>query len=317
MKKMLSIIVVLALLLSTTAFAAPAPKTVVTGRTEQARATGVITPAPVTTELPHNVTTELVLAGTVVIDGPQLEVTVSREGADLGRASVTKVADKTWTYSLTVNPSVWKGNTSISVSAKTVYINGQTAGQTHTTASVASQPIHVAYVADFEYSDFIWGTYDREQNRYPYSYTLVKIWDNGQRVNEPVNGWALAAETVTIEADDLTYDGGPVTLGTETAPAAPAPQQPVVSNVSVANTVYKYTGNKESEQKNVKVGYTLHYSINENAYSVENLNHTFNNGVGYHDQEMTYEAAFDSQTVIVNYTLRFAWPNSSDDNTTN
>lgn len=218
MRKILIFVLALALILPTAALAAPAEKEVITGRTEQERLTGIITPAPITTELLHNVTHELVLQGIVVIDGPQLVFTAMVNGQELNGVSVVKLADKTWGYSVTVDPSAWRGQTTISYSAKTIYANGKTAGQTHTTAAPQQQTVRVAYVADFAYNSFSWGVYDREHNTYPYSYNLVKVWDNSQRMSQPITGTVLGTGYLAIYGDDLTYDGDPVLLGTEIPP---------------------------------------------------------------------------------------------------
>lgn len=207
---------------SSAVFAAQAStNNVITGRTQQNNQTGVIIPGTIQTPIYHNVTKEITLIGTIIIDGPQLVFTVTDPNGTPVAAdniAVTKVADKTYTYSVKVNPSQFKGNVSFTLNAKTIYPNGKVAGQTHTSAPEQKQSIHVAYVSGFQYGNFTWGTYDRRINQYPYSYDLVKVWDDGTKVPQNNTGIVSGVESVLIQGNDPTYDGGSANVGTEIPP---------------------------------------------------------------------------------------------------
>lgn len=225
-KKLPFIAVLSGLLVLNTAsitFAAPAStNTVVTGRTEQANQSGVILPAAVTEQIFHNTTTSITLTGTIIIDGPKLVLSVldpNNNAVPQKNITFVKVTDKTYNYSVTVNPSSFKGDVNYTLQAKTVYINGKPAGQTLTSAPDTIQTIHVAYVADFKYTNFTWCTYDRDSNEYPYSYNLIKVWDNGNEdMQDPTTGTILGTDSVKIQGTDPTYDYGTVLLGTEVPP---------------------------------------------------------------------------------------------------
>lgn len=212
----------LTLNLSCAVLAAPASTNeVVTGRTIQNNQTGVIKPSEIQKPIYHNVTTEITLKGTIIIDGPELVFTAIDPDGSLvpsDKISVIKIADKTYTYSVSVNPSKWKGNVNFTFNAKTIYKNGKTAGQTHTSAPEQKQNIHVAYVSGFEYSNFTWGNYDRSQNQYAYSYNLVKVWDDGTKIPQTFTNVVSGTGEVSITGEDVTYDGRIANVGTEVPP---------------------------------------------------------------------------------------------------
>lgn len=385
--------ILLVFVLSTAVFAAPAStNVVVTGRTEMEKQTGIITPNLLAAPIYHNVTTSVTLSGKVVIDGPALVVTVTDpSGMTVAPESVVtaKIADKTFVYSVVVNPSKFKGNVAYVINARSVYINGKTAGQTHTLAIPVTQSMRVAYVKGFEAANFAWGAYDRDNNSYPFSYNLVKIWDNDERVASPVSGTLAGTEVLNIQGNDVTYDNGPALVAamvppvnirsfavsepvwtydtaaktyslafnltknlsnglvetvavqqngiaplavytfaandarsadytvpyTFTAPAAPVPPKPVVSDVAITGVTSEWTG-FDANGGNVKEYYTLNYKIN-GALFVQGMNKTFNKGTGYVDQQMVYETLFDGQAVSVAYVLPYLEPASNGDNTSN
>lgn len=391
---------------SSIVFAAPvSTNTVVTGRTEQNNQTGVITPATVQAQIFHNVTKSITLTGTIVIDGPKLVFTVldpAGNTVSADKITVVKIADKTYTYSVNVDPSAFKGNVGYTLSAKTIYQNGKTAGQTHTSAPDQKQNIHVAYVSSFEYSNITFGTYDRIQNQYPYSYDLTKVWDDGTKESKEVTGTVSGEGSVSIVGEDPTYDG-PSNVGNEmppvnirsfdkqnpvwtynkdtnkydltfdlikklsdgnsntetvsiqgiapsttytyaandsmspdysqdftfTAPAAPVIEEPVITptptvvqtpvvtevSVNPSSITSRWTGN-HGNGGNVQESYTLTYKINDQSFS-KSLNTNFTNGTGYSDQNLTYTASFNGESVTVSYTLPYIEPASTDINTTN
>ncbi|MFL0247098.1 hypothetical protein [Candidatus Clostridium stratigraminis] len=400
MNKKLPFVAVLSSLLvlntASIAFAAPASaNTVITGRTEQGNQSGVILPAVVTKQINHNVTNSVTLTGTIIIDGPQLVLTVLEpNGTEVPSSNITyvKADDKTYNYSITVNPSSFKGYVNYTLKAKTVYINGKNAGQTHTTAPVTTQTIHVSYVDHFNYTNFTWGAYDRQNNEYPYSYNLVKVWDDGKEVmQDPTIGAIPGTDSVIIQGADATYDGGIALLGTEvppvnirsfetqspvwtyneatkkydltfdliknlsnggsetaavategvaplatcsytakdgrspefsqsfnfTAPAAPVPVGPVISDVVVSNIDSMWTGN-HGNGGNVQEKYILSFYINGVFYSEDlTTNFTKNSSGLYGSQDLTYSASYNGQTIIINYTLKYVEPDSLEDNTKN
>lgn len=251
---------------SSIVFAAPSStNTVITGRTQQNNQTGVITPTAVQTQIYHNVTNNITLNGTIVIDGPKLVLTVldpNGNTVSADKITVVKVNDTTYTYSINVDPSAFKGNVSYTLNAKTVYINGKTAGQTHTSAPESKQIIHVAYVSSFEYSNLEWGAYDRAQNQYPFSYKLIKVWDDGTKVPENITGIVSGTGSVLIQGSDITFDGGVITLATEIPPVnilSFETQNPIWSYNEAANkydltfTLIKNLSNGNNEQVTVSI----------------------------------------------------------------
>ncbi|WP_274365601.1 hypothetical protein [Paenibacillus thermotolerans] len=189
----------LAMSMGTSVLAAPkSTDAPITGRTEQNRATGMITSNPVPT-LAHYAT-NVTLTGTVVIDGPQLVLLIN--GTDVSaNAKLTKVADKTWTYEYNTSVDGLKGDVSYSIDAYTVYVNGKTAGEIHTRAANAvSQKVHVPYIVSYDYVNLNWTTYDRVSNLFTFSYNQVNVWDDG------VREIAEAALTAQVEGTQTYTD---------------------------------------------------------------------------------------------------------------
>ncbi|GKU30414.1 hypothetical protein [Clostridium folliculivorans] len=175
-------------------YAAPnSNNSVTTGRTEQNVATGVIIANKVPT-LAHGAT-DVTLTGTVVIDGPKLVLLVN--GQDVSsQATLTKVADKTWTYQYKTTVGSQTGDVSFNIGAYTIYANGKPAGQVHTTASAVSQSVHVPFVKSYDYTNLDWTNYDRSTNEFAFSYNLVNVWDDGIReVANPITASISGTET--------------------------------------------------------------------------------------------------------------------------
>lgn len=111
----------------------PAKTEVSTGRTELNKITGVTTLNPIPARV-DNASTVL-LSGTVVIDGPKLELKVNGKVVN---AKTTKVTDKLWTFEYVhqLNPEnlSQKKDEQINIEATTVYQNGKNAGAFHTGA---------------------------------------------------------------------------------------------------------------------------------------------------------------------------------------
>lgn len=158
-----------------------APKTteqLTTGRTEQNRATGIITPDKVPT-LAHYVT-DVVLTGKVTIDGPQLVLLVNGQDAS---ASAHKVSgtDKTWEYTYKTSVGSQTGDVTFTIDAYTIYANGKPTQDIHTrAASSVGQTVHVPFVVSYDYTNLNWTSYDRKTNLFSLTYNLVKVWDDGE-----------------------------------------------------------------------------------------------------------------------------------------
>ncbi|HWL22796.1 MAG TPA: hypothetical protein VNR38_03470 [Ureibacillus sp.] len=166
---------------------------VTTGRTEQNVETGVITADKVPT-LAHYAT-DVTLTGKIVIDGPKLVLLVN--GQDVSnKATLTKVADKTWTYQYKTTVGDQTGDVSFDIDAYTVYANGKPAGQVHTNARSVTQSVHVPFIEFYDYTNLQFTEYDRNTNIFKFSYNLVNVWDDGDRevVSSPVDASVLGSE---------------------------------------------------------------------------------------------------------------------------
>ncbi|WP_053361178.1 Ig-like domain-containing protein [Bacillus sp. FJAT-27251] len=113
---------------------------VTTGRTELNKVTGITTLNPIPARVNNARTVKL--SGTVVIDGPMLELKVNGE---VVKAATKKLADKLWSfeYEHELNPENLseKKDEQIKVDAYTVYQNGKTAGAVHTSAQTVSKTV--------------------------------------------------------------------------------------------------------------------------------------------------------------------------------
>lgn len=167
------------------ALAAPAAtsndKTVATGRTELAKATGTIKLNSIPARK-DNANTVL-LSGTVVIDGPKLELKVNEQVVN---AKTTKIGDSVWAfeyvYTLNSENVENKKDEQIVINAHTVYQNGKTAGQIHTLA----QPTTVT--ADLTPPDILFNEYKTD-------------W-----TNESITVTAKLSEEGTLNATSHTFD---------------------------------------------------------------------------------------------------------------
>jgi hypothetical protein len=338
--------------------AAPA-KLTQTARTEQQRVTGFITPDQVTVP---RYAKEVTVTGTVLIDGPQLIVTIP------GSTSVTvqKIADKTWTYSATLNVEGLRGDQTYTISAKTVYISGKPAGDTHTLAQDIEYKIHVPFITSIVAENANFSSYDRALNLFTLTYNRVENWSTGEPVItaelksvagtesdveilgstfivptaikditfpenltaenynwDPATYRYAVSFVATIENSKgekesvvVTKDGlmpGQVFSGnftvsdnygsltktySFTSPAAPVAAIPTVTNISVAGAEYRWTG-KDANGGNVQAKYTLEYTINGERFTITK-EFTFNNGVGYKDQNLTEIVNYNGQSVTIN-----------------
>ena len=177
-KKVISTIVASSLVFglgNAVASAAPKNDAKETGRTEQNVQTGVISVDDITVP---RYAKEIQLTGTVIIDGPQIVVTIPGSKT----IKITKVGDKTWKYEATVDISAIKGDKEFEISAHTIYQNGQHAGSIHTSAPKVIQKVHVPYVTSTVAEKTVWTDYDRSINQFILSYNEVQNWSVGDPV---------------------------------------------------------------------------------------------------------------------------------------
>ncbi|WP_252504798.1 hypothetical protein [Sporosarcina sp. Marseille-Q4943] len=168
--------------------AAPKEEKKDTGRTEQKVQTGVIKFNKVD-DVPRHAK-EVILSGTVVLDGPQLVFSIS--GVKSEDIKITKTGDKTWMYEAVVDVSEKKDDIYFEVSAKTIYANGKTAGTVHTSAPTVTQKIHVPFIVNTFAENPKWA-YDRPNNQFTLTYDKVEYWSEGNpdttaAISVPVNG---------------------------------------------------------------------------------------------------------------------------------
>ncbi|MFD2445015.1 hypothetical protein ACFSO7_13675 [Bacillus sp. CGMCC 1.16607] len=175
-------------------------KEVETGRTEQKRETGVITYNSL--EVAARNAEQILLSGTVVIDGPQLVVKVN--GQD---ASVTKITDKTWSYSVNLDVTGLKGDSTFAIEAYTIYANGRPSQDVHTYAKTASQMVHIPYITETEAVNKEWTSYDRETNQFTLSYNLVNHWSRGEDEALPTTSVTVAGTTDEFKISGATLAG--------------------------------------------------------------------------------------------------------------
>ncbi|MCG7343414.1 hypothetical protein MHZ92_04680 [Sporosarcina sp. ACRSL] len=146
-----------------------------TNRTEQNHRTDVITYNEVTVP---RYAKEVRLTGTVVIDGPQLVVSIPGSK----NMTVTKVRDKVWTYEAVVDVSSIKGDAVYEISAYTVFVDKRNAGKVHSSARTVSQKIHVPFITSTVAENTKW-EYNRSINQFTLTYDIVENWSNGEKVN--------------------------------------------------------------------------------------------------------------------------------------
>ncbi|MFS0689999.1 Ig-like domain-containing protein [Sporosarcina sp. 179-K 8C2 HS] len=137
-----------------TIYAAPNPgkAEASTGRTELNKITGVTTLNPIPARVDNASTVQL--SGTVVIDGPKLELKVNGKVVN---AETTQISDKRWAFKYvyplnSVNLSE-KKDEQITVEAYTVYPNGKNAGAVHTSAQPVNQTVDLT-PPDITFNDY-------------------------------------------------------------------------------------------------------------------------------------------------------------------
>lgn len=231
--------------------AAVGPATVEPGRTvkETGVGTGVLK-AGTLAELTYNKETSVLLTGTVVIDGPKLVMKLTRYPQV--QFSIVKVADKLFAYTAVLPLGADdKGKLDLSVEAYTVYQNGKTAGQIHSTVAgpVSAGHVHVAYIKEYQAVNAVFGTYNRTANTFPFSYTLNKVWDDG---HVEVSGHIVEVQGTTevygIVASDPAYKSG----------AAPVTVRQVAVPVVLKDTEITVTDEPVYDRMDNRFTYTYH-----------------------------------------------------------
>ncbi|MEH7248345.1 Ig-like domain-containing protein [Neobacillus niacini] len=164
--------------------AAPSPAKATeasTGRTELNKVTGVTTLNTIPARIDNAST--IILSGTVVIDGPKLELKVNGKVVS---AETTKVTDKLWTFeyvhTLSQENLSEKKDEQITVEAYTVYSNGKNAGAIHTGAAPVSTTVDLT-PPDISFNDY------------------TKDW-----INQSITVFASINEEGTLNANSHTFD---------------------------------------------------------------------------------------------------------------
>ncbi|WP_026672910.1 hypothetical protein [Alkalihalobacterium bogoriense] len=203
-----------------------------TARTAQERVTGVISYDNVVVT---RYASEFQLSGTVVIDGPQLVVDIPTAK----NVSVTKLADKTWSFVATV-PANGKGDVNYNISAYTIYTNGKPAGDVHTRATAVTQSVHIPYVVSTLAENRNWTSYDRETNEFTLSYDEVETWSTGAPV--------VNAKTGKVSGTEASF----LVPGTQTT----------VTDIPVANRDFTVTSEEATWSFNNESGtYKVNFPI--------------------------------------------------------
>lgn len=110
------------------------------------------------------------------------------------------------------------------------------------------------FVKDFAYANLTWDDYDRASNVFKFSYSLIKIWDDGQKetVEPRINASVLGTEKYPITASDKThYKGAVETIFVVTPPVK-------VRDFSVSNDSFT---NYDKTNNGYDLSFTLHSDL--------------------------------------------------------
>ena len=176
--------------------AAPKADKKQTLRTEQNHRTGVITYNEVI--VPRNAK-EVRLSGTVVIDGPQLVVSIPGSK----NTTVTNVRNKVWTFEAVVDVSSIKGDAVFEISAYTIRVKGNNDRKVHTSAPTVSQKIHVPFITSTVAENTKW-VYNRSSNQFSLTYDKVENWSVGNPVVTAAQSLAVSGLTDKVNIYDTT-----------------------------------------------------------------------------------------------------------------
>ncbi|MCM3710557.1 hypothetical protein [Sporosarcina luteola] len=142
---------------------------------------------------------EVELSGAVVIDGPQLVVSIPGSK----NTTVAKVSDKVWTYKAVVDVSSIKGDAEFKVSAYTIFENGNNAGKVHSSAPTVTQKIHVPFITSTVAENTKWAYY-RSSNQFVLTYDKVENWSVGKPVVTAAQSVVLSGLNQSVKIYDTT-----------------------------------------------------------------------------------------------------------------
>ena len=167
-----------------------------TFRTEQNHRTDVITYNEV---IVPRYAKEVRLTGTVVIDGPQLVVSIPGSK----NMTVTNVRDRVWTYEAVVDVSAIKGDAVYEISAYTVFVDKRNAGKVHSSARTVSQKIHVPFITSTVAENTKWA-YNPSSNQFVLTYDKVENWSVGKPVVTTTQSLAVSGLNYNVKVHDTT-----------------------------------------------------------------------------------------------------------------
>jgi hypothetical protein len=222
-------------------------KEVQTGRTAQAREVDAITVYGVETATRGALSVPLY--GTVVIDGPELHLTINGVIVE-----AVKVGDKTWEYE--INGQLTKmdddNNAVFTIEAHTFYSGGQPYMQVHTSATSVIKKVHVPFVTETTAENPRWGNYDAETNTFPLTYDLRKVWSDGGEDEVDFD------TTVSVDADLEFYN----VPGTDSY--FEVPEKPEVISSQITNIEVIFDSQNTNRYK-VKVSYEILFANGETS----------------------------------------------------
>ena len=142
---------------------------------------------------------EVKLSGTVVIDGPQLVVSIPGSK----NITVNKVRNKLWTFEAVVDVSSIKGDAVYEISAYTTVKNVRNAKKIHSSAPTVLQKIHVPFIKSTVAENTIWA-YNRPSNQFLLTYDKVENWSVGKPVVTAAQLLAVSGLKDSVKIYDTT-----------------------------------------------------------------------------------------------------------------
>ncbi|MGN7386143.1 hypothetical protein [Sporosarcina sp. SAFN-015] len=142
---------------------------------------------------------EVRLTGTVVIDGPELVVSIPGSK----NITVTKVREKVWTYEAVVDVSSVRGDVEYEISAYTIDDNRKHTGKVHSSARTVSQKIHVPFITSTVAENTKW-VYNPSSNQFILTYDKVENWSVGKPVVTAAQSLAVSGLNYNVKVHDTT-----------------------------------------------------------------------------------------------------------------